>query len=353
MNDSNNIIKLIDIEKTYQSKEGTITALKRINLSVKAGEIFGVIGPSGAGKSTLIRCVNLLERPTHGKVIVDDQNLTELSEKQLRQARHKIGMIFQHFNLLSSRTVYENVSLPLELLGKKKIEIVPIVESLLELVGLINKKNAYPAQLSGGQKQRVAIARALASQPKVLLCDEATSALDPTTTHSILQLLKDINQKLGLTILLITHEMNVVKEICHDLAILEHGEIVEQAKVINFFSKPQSKIAKEFVRTALKQHLPDNLQKRILAKKTNETIPILQISFFGQAAAEPFIAHLIQEYHINLNILQANIETIRDETVGIMLVEIDADAQRIENGINYLKNKGITVEVIGYVARRE
>jgi D-methionine transport system ATP-binding protein len=260
-------------------------------------------------------------------------------------------MIFQHFNLLSSRTAYENIALSLELIGKKKTEIAAIVMPLLELVGLTDKKNFYPSQLSGGQKQRVAIARALASQPTVLLSDEATSALDPQTTHSILQLLKDINQKLGLTILLITHEMNVVKEICHRLAILEQGEIVEQSEVIQFFSRPETKIAKEFVRTALKQHLPENLQKRILPQRIDDSIPLLQISFIGKAASEPFIADLIQKFHIALNILQANIETIRDEIVGIMIVEADADQEKINAGIQYLTEKGLNIEVIGYVKR--
>lgn len=346
------MIELIDIHKTYQNtSKSSITALKGINLHIKSKEIFGVIGPSGAGKSTLIRCVNLLERPTSGNVIVDGQDLVSLSDNQLRLARHNIGMIFQHFNLLASRTVYENVALPLKLLGYAKSEIDSTVNAMLELVKLTDKKNVYPAQLSGGQKQRVAIARALASKPKILLCDEATSALDPQTTHSILQLLKDINQKLDLTILLITHEMNVIKEICHRLAILEHGEIVEQAEVINFFAKPESKIAKEFVRSALKQHLPENLQKRILPYQTADTIPLLQLSFVGPAAAEPFIAQLIQQYHFNLNILQANIESIRDEIIGIMLVEAAADEEKVANGINYLISKGIAVEVIGYVKR--
>ncbi len=345
------MIELININKSYQVDGQTISALKNINLKVKPQEIFGVIGPSGAGKSTLIRCVNLLERPTSGKVIIDSQTLTELDEKKLRETRHKIGMIFQHFNLLSSRTVFENIALPLELVGHKKLEINTIVKPLLELTGLQDRADYYPNQLSGGQKQRVAIARALANKPKILLCDEATSALDPQTTHSILQLLKDINQKLGLTILLITHEMGVVKEICDRLAIIEHGEIIEQAEVIKFFSEPETETAKQFVRTALKQHLPEELQKRILPEKTPSAIPLLQISFIGRAAAEPFIAQLIQRFAINLNILQANIETIHSEIVGIMVVEADADDKQINEGMEYLHSKNIKVEIIGYVER--
>lgn len=347
------MIELIDIYKSYQNSQGKIDALRGITLDVKANEIFGVIGPSGAGKSTLIRCVNLLERPSQGKVIVDGQDLMQLSKSDLYQARHKIGMIFQHFNLLTSRTVYENIALSLELVKASQSKIKTRVLELLELVGLQDKKNAYPSQLSGGQKQRVAIARALANEPKILLCDEATSALDPQTTHTILQLLNNINQKLGITILLITHEMNVVKEICHRLAIIEQGQIIEQSEVVKFFSQPETKIAKEFVRTALKQHLPEKLQRRILGQKTADSIPLLQLSFIGEAAAEPFIAQLIQKFLINLNILQANIEIIREETVGIMIVEADGDEIRINQGIDYLISKGINVEIIGYVKRND
>jgi D-methionine transport system ATP-binding protein len=345
------MIKLINLSKTYLISQQPVSALKNINLHVSKGEIFGVIGPSGAGKSTLIRSINLLERPTSGQVIVDNQDLLQLNASELRKTRQKIGKIFQHFNLLSSRTAYENIALPLELADKSKTEIKKTVLSTLELVGLQDKTNFYPAQLSGGQKQRVAIARALANQPHLLLCDEMTSALDPQTTHSILQLLKNINKKLGLTILLITHEMNVVKEICDRLAILQNGEIIETSEVIPFFSQPKSTIAKEFVRSSLKQHLPDNLQKRILPQQTATSVPLLQISFFGQAAAEPFIADLIQRFNINLNILQANIENIHEQIVGIMLVEAAADKDKIDAAIEYLKDKNIMIEVIGYVER--
>jgi D-methionine transport system ATP-binding protein len=346
------MIQLKYINKIYTTDAaGTVVALKNINLHVQPGEIFGVIGPSGAGKSTLIRCVNLLERPTSGTVIVAGQALTGLSDSELRKARGKIGMIFQHFNLLASRTAYENIALPLELLGQTKSQIAHTIMPLLELTGLTDKKNHYPSQLSGGQKQRVAIARALANQPKVLLCDEATSSLDPQTTQTILKLLKDINQKLGLTILLITHEMEVIKTICHHLAILQQGEIIEQADVIAFFAQPQTALAKSFVRTALQHHLPENLQRRILAEPSGNTHPLLQISFIGQAASEPLIAKLIQQFSITLNIWQANIEYIRDAMVGIMLVEASGDAQQIQAGIAYLTQKNIPVEIIGYVKR--
>ncbi|MGB6977187.1 MAG: methionine ABC transporter ATP-binding protein [Gammaproteobacteria bacterium] len=345
------MIQLSHINKIYTSDAGKVVALKNINLQVQPGEIFGVIGPSGAGKSTLIRCVNLLERPTSGTVTVAGQELTRLPEPELRKARGKIGMIFQHFNLLASRTAYDNIALPLELVGQSKTEIARTITPLLELTGLTDKKDYYPSQLSGGQKQRVAIARALANQPKVLLCDEATSALDPYTTQTILQLLKDINQKLGLTILLITHVMDVIKTICHDLAILQDGEIIEQADVIAFFARPQTMLAKSFVRTALQDHLPEKLQKRILAERTSDSNPLLQISFIGQVASEPLIAQLIQQFAITLNIWQANIEHIRDAMVGIMLVEASGDIQQIHDGIAYLTKKGVLVEVIGYVKR--
>lgn len=347
------MIELINVSKNYFDKKNKleVSALQDINLTVSAGEIFGVVGPSGAGKSTLIRCVNLLEQPTTGKVIVDKADLLSLSDSDLRAARRKIGMIFQHFNLLSSRTVYENVALPLKLIHEDKKVIDEKVMSMLEIVGLKEKSKNYPNQLSGGQKQRVAIARALITQPKVLLCDEATSALDPQTTHSILNLLKKINKKFKITILLITHEMQVIKEICHRLAILENGRIIEQNDVIDFFAAPQTQTAKEFVRSSLKQHLPDNIKNQIVPQKNAHTIPLLQISFLGNLAGEPVIAQMIQQFQINLNILQANIEHIRDRIVGIMIVEADTTEEKIELAMKYLSEKGLHVEIIGYVKR--
>lgn len=345
------MITLSHIHKTYSIKGQEITALKDINLSIASGEIFGVIGPSGAGKSTLIRCVNLLERPSSGKVIVADQELTALNIKQLRTARRNIGMIFQHFNLLTSRTVFQNIAFPLELAGKSKSEIEKIVAPLLELTHLVDKRNQYPNELSGGQKQRVAIARALANKPKVLLSDEATSALDPPTTHSILQLLKTINEQLGLTILLITHEMDVIKEICHRLAIIDHGSIVEQMPVIEFFSNPKSDIAKTFIRKKLEPHLPDNIQKRLVLQQQPDTNPLVCITFLGQTAQEPLLANLIQKFSLDINIFQANIEHIRNEIVGIMIVELSGNQENTQNGIQYLTSKGIHAEVIGYVKR--
>lgn len=342
------MINLSNITKQYQSKSGILQALDNINLTVQPGEIFGVVGKSGAGKSTLIRCVNLLEQPTQGKVYVDNQELTALTQTQLRSARHNIGMIFQHFNLLSQRTVYENIAFPLELLGYDKKRIRQTVEPLLELTGLIDKKNAYPVQLSGGQKQRVAIARALASKPKVLLCDEATSALDPHTTQSILQLLKDINNRLGLTILLITHEIEVVKQICDRVALIDGGKIIEQDEIFDFFSKPKTSLAQEFVKSCLKQELPEVLQQQLKNTQTLGDNAVLRIIFHGHAAAEPLIAHLMQDFNIKLNILQANIEFLKKDTLGIMVTEVVNPTDNLANGIAYLQDHGVHVEVIGY-----
>lgn len=342
------MIELINLGKSYSTG---FTALENINLTVPKGQIFGVIGPSGAGKSTLIRCINLIEKPSSGQVIVDRKDLTHLSDKQLRDARKQIGMIFQHFNLLSSSNVYDNIALPLKISGLSRKEITKTVQPLLELTGLLEKKSVYPSQLSGGQKQRVAIARALANKPKVLLSDEATSALDPQTTHSILQLLKDINDQLGLTILLITHEMNVVKEICHRLAILEDGKIIEESDVLQFFSNPKTHIAKQFIRTNLQQHLPTIIQQRLVKDPSKDTDTLLRLSFVGSAAQEPLIAYTVQNFSIEVNILQANIEVISDEIMGVMLVQIGDASGKLPQAMEYLRDKGVFVEVIGYVKR--
>lgn len=345
------MIQLINVYKNYLHNGQLIEALSNINLNIKSGEIFGIIGPSGAGKSTLVHCINMLEKPTTGQVILDGQDLTVLNESELRNARRKIGMVFQQFNLLSSRTVYENVALALELTGQNKREIQTAVNHLLELTGLLDKKNMYPKQLSGGQKQRVAIARALANRPAVLLCDEATSALDPETTLTILKLLKDINEKLGLTILLITHEMNVVKTICDRLAIIEAGKIIEQAEVLAFFSNPQTAVAKKFVRADLAEHLPAIIQERFSREQLANTNPLLFISFLGQAAQEPFISQIVKKFDIHLSILQANIEYIANQLVGVMLVEAEGSAQNLADAMQYLLSKNIPAEILGYVKK--
>lgn len=339
------MIKLDNITKQFAG----ITAIDSVNIHVDRGEIFGVIGPSGAGKSTLIRCVNLLEKPDNGQVIIDGTDLTQLNNTDLRTQRQQMGMIFQHFNLLSCKTVYDNIALPLNLACNHKSDTDKTVGELLELTGLVMRKNAYPSELSGGQKQRVAIARALTTKPKVLLCDEATSALDPQTTHSILQLLNNINQELGVTIMLITHEMAVVKEVCHRLAIMEQGKVVEQGDVLSFFANPKTDLAKQFIRNDIKNSLPESIKERLLPEQREHTIVLWRLSFVGRAAEEPLIAHLMQKMDISVNILLANMEMIRDQMIGTMVLEAQADDAQLQLGIEYLTQKGVNVEVVGYV----
>ncbi len=343
------MIELKNINKIYPNAMGGVQALTDINLQVSAGEIVGVIGKSGAGKSTLIRCINLLERPSSGSVHIANQDLTAMSASQLREARQQIGMIFQHFNLLSSRTVFENIALPLKLEGKKSSDINSAVMPLLELTGLLEKKDFYPAQLSGGQKQRVAIARALVTHPKVLLCDEATSSLDPHTTQLILSLLKEINTRLKLTILLITHEMEVIKSICDRVAVIDHGKIIEINNIVELFTKPQTKIARHFVDTCLKHELPEILQQQLLTDREPNAFPVIRIYFQGHAASEPLIAHLIQKIGLELNILQANLEFIQNFTVGIMVAAVLDNQEHLQKGMEYLNQHSVRVEIIGFI----
>jgi len=307
-----------------------VHALRDVSLHVPQGKIFGVIGASGAGKSTLIRCVNLLERPTEGQVIVDGQDLTALPERELTQARRQIGMIFQHFNLLSSRTVFANIAFPLELAGWSKAQIQTRVGELLALVGLEARAHAYPSELSGGQKQRVAIARALAPAPKVLLCDEATSALDPQTTRSILSLLKEINVKLGLTILLITHEMDVVKGICDDVAIISDGSLIEQGEVAWFFSNAKTQLARDFIHSTIHLEVPQEYQDR----STVDT---------------PLISEASRRFNIDISILSADIEYAGGVKFGFLLAELFGDEAQCEATQQFLIDNHIQLEVMGYV----
>ena len=346
------MIKLIGIKKTYQGTTGPVSALNGVDLEIKQGEIFGIIGKSGAGKSTLIRCINMLEKPSAGTVIVDGKDLTTLADKQLRDERKKIGMIFQHFNLLSSRTVFGNVAFPLELAGRSKSEIDKEVTHLLELVGLTDKKDKYPAQLSGGQKQRVGIARSLANNPKVLLCDEATSALDPQTTKSILKLLKDINHQLKLTIVLITHEMNVIKEICDRVAVIENGLIIEQGGIIDIFTNPQAETTGEFISSVVNRELPAILADIPLSSTPNPgNNLILRLSFFGRSAEEPIIASMIRRFNVDASILYGNIDHIQNTPFGTLIVELAGEIANIQNALHYLRTRELGIEVIGYVAR--
>ncbi|BCQ36368.1 MULTISPECIES: methionine ABC transporter ATP-binding protein MetN [Erwiniaceae] len=343
------MIKLSNITKVFQQGSRTITALSDVSLHVPAGQIYGVIGASGAGKSTLIRCVNLLERPTSGSVLVDNQDLTTLSESQLTLARRQIGMIFQHFNLLNSRTVAGNVALPLELGNLSKAEIKARVSELLDLVGLADKHDAWPANLSGGQKQRVAIARALASNPKVLLCDEATSALDPATTRSILELLKDINRRLGITILLITHEMDVVKRICDCVAVISNGELIEQDTVSEVFSHPKTPLAQQFIQSTLHLDIPEDYLKRLSPEPSATTVPLLRLEFTGQSVDAPLLSESARRFNVNNNIISAQMDYAGGVKFGIMLAEIHGESADTQAAIAFLQEHHVKIEVLGYV----
>ncbi|WNK43721.1 methionine ABC transporter ATP-binding protein MetN [Pantoea agglomerans] len=343
------MIKLENITKVFQQGTRSVPALTDVSMHVPAGQIYGVIGASGAGKSTLIRCVNLLERPTSGRVLVDGADLTALNERQLTQARRQIGMIFQHFNLMNSRTVAGNVSLPLELGNLSRAQITARVTELLELVGLSDKHDAWPANLSGGQKQRVAIARALASNPKVLLCDEATSALDPATTRSILELLKDINRRLGLTILLITHEMDVVKRICDQVAVISHGELIEKDSVSEVFSHPKTPLAQQFIQSTLHLDIPDDYQQRLSATAAEGTVPLLRLEFTGKSVDAPLLSEAARRYNVNNNIISAQMDYAGGVKFGIMLAEMHGTKSDTREAIAWLKENHVKVEVLGYV----
>ncbi|MGX4600369.1 methionine ABC transporter ATP-binding protein [Faecalimicrobium sp. JNUCC 81] len=343
------LIKLKNIKKTYVSGKNVVEALKGVNLEIKEGEICGIIGFSGAGKSTLVRCINLLERPTCGEVFIGDKDITLLSNKELRESRKNIGMIFQHFNLMKSKTVFQNIEYPLKGNGLCKNEIKLRVSELLELVGLSDKATSYPSQLSGGQKQRVAIARALANNPKVLLCDEATSALDPQTTHSILNLLKDINEKLNLTVVIITHEMNVVKEICDKIAVMENGNIVENGDILEIFSNPKANVTKDFISTLFQNNkIYDLLKKDLFIQDISEDEVLAKISFVGQNTGQAFISKISRKFKIDASILFGNIEMVKNVPIGNLIVKLSGQIENILNADKYLKEHNISLEVIDY-----
>ena len=343
------MIALQHVSKVFAGSDKTkqVHAVDDVSLTIQDGDIFGIIGFSGAGKSTLVRCINLLERPTSGSVEVDGQELTRMSAKELRQARKKIGMIFQHFNLMPSRTIFGNVAYPLRGSGLSKEEIRTKVHSLLELVGIADKENAYPSQLSGGQKQRVAIARALANDPKILLCDEATSALDPQTTKAILRLLHHLNQTLGITIVVITHEMAVVKEICNRVAVMDHGKVVEEGTVFSVFATPKEPITRDFIKTT------SNLQKieeliaddsPVVALKPGERI--VRLSYVERNPSEPLISLITQKFGITLNIIFADVEIVQNAPIGGTVAIFSGDSGQIDAALTYLKEKNVGVEVI-------
>ena len=341
------MIELTHISKNFVSGGRTVHAVQDVSLSIGKGEIFGIIGFSGAGKSTLVRCINLLERPTSGSVTVDGKEMTALSARELRQARKKIGMIFQHFNLMPSRTVFGNVAYPLRGSGLSREQIADKVHRLLELVGIGDKAEAYPKQLTGGQKQRVAIARALANDPNVLLCDEATSALDPQTTKAILRLLKNLNEKLGITVVIITHEMAVVKEICDRVAVMEHGRVVEQGEVFNVFADPRQEITRSFI------HTTSNLRK--IEELIEEDSPVVQLkpgelivrlSYIQRNVSEPLISTVSRKFDIVLNIIFSDIAIVQDAPIGGTVAIISGEREQITQAIAYLSEKNVGVEVI-------
>jgi D-methionine transport system ATP-binding protein len=344
------MIEIRGLSKSFHDARGETKVLKDISLTVRQGEIFGIIGRSGAGKSTLVRCINRLEQPDRGTVIVNGVEITALSGRELRRARQRIGMIFQLFNLLSSRTVYDNVAFPLELAGEGRPEIRRRVEPLLELVGLTDKRDRYPAELSGGQKQRVGIARALASNPAVLLSDEATSALDPETTTSILDLLKDINRKFGLTIVLITHEMAVIKEMCERVAVIDRGDIVEQGNVFDLFTAPRSEVTRSMVRNVVDRELPASLKDRLNNGANQAGNPVLRIVFTGPAADHPVISEIVSRFGVMLNILQGNVDYIQDAPYGNIVVEAIGSGANVQAAIDYIRSVNLRVEVVGHVA---
>lgn len=340
------MITIRGLTKVFDEGRQRVVALQDVSLEIKAGEIFGIIGLSGAGKSTLIRCINMLERPQKGEVIVSGINMTQLSELELREARKQIGMIFQHFNLLSSRTVYGNVAFPLEIAGKPKAQIRSRVMELLELVGLADKVDAYPSELSGGQKQRVGIARALANDPKVLLCDEATSALDPETTKSVLNLLQDINRKLGITIVIITHEMEVIKEICDRVAVIEAGRIVEMGPVLQVFTTPKADTTRRLIAGVMDLDIPDELLHRRISQNPLDARVVLKIAFIGELAGEPVISTLVQECGVTANILFGKIDHIKETIFGTLVVELTGSREAVDAALERLQETGLDTEVI-------
>lgn len=341
------MIELKNIDVQFGTKNKTVHAVNDVSLTINKKDIFGIVGFSGAGKSTLIRTVNLLQKPTSGKVIINEKDITTLSTKELRNERKKIGMIFQHFNLLHSKTVLNNVLFPLKNSSLSKEQKLKKVRTLLHLVGLSDKENAYPSQLSGGQKQRVAIARALANDPQILLCDEATSALDPQTTDEVLKLLKDLNNTLDLTILIITHEMQVIKEICNKVAVMENGKIIEQGSIVDIFSNPQMPLTRSFINTATQI---DSALEKVLQHKSvlqmKDTDILARITYVGESTSQPIIATLQERFNVQTNILSGNIEFLQDIPVGSLVVSFSGSKVDQDAALTFLKEKNVRVEII-------
>ncbi|MDM1753520.1 ATP-binding cassette domain-containing protein [Acinetobacter towneri] len=341
------MIEFKNISKHYQLKGQTLRALDQINLQIPTGSIFGIIGYSGAGKSTLIRLINLLERPNAGQVIIHQKDFTALNARELRHERAHIGMIFQHFNLLQTKTVAANIEMPMKLLGWSKAEREKRLNELLEFIDLKHKKDAFPDELSGGQKQRVGIARALANHPKILLCDEATSALDPQTTKSVLELLKKINQEQGITIVMVTHEMDVIESVCDYVAVMEQGKVIETGSTLEIFSQPQHPTTKSFIQTVLQQQLPVNILHNLENQNQHS---IYCLKFLGKSAQETVIQAVIKQFDISLNILFANMTEIDGAVIGQMFIQLLGDTAEIQHAIAFLESSGVQVEQSGVQA---
>ena len=338
------MIEIRNLSKSFVTSDGPVDALRHVNLTIRDGDIYGIIGMSGAGKSTLVRCINMLERPTEGSVLLDGRDLAAMGKKELRQVRHRVTMIFQGFNLLMQRTCLRNIMLPLELSHVPRAKAEARARELLELVGLPDKAGAYPAQLSGGQQQRIAIARALATEPDVLLCDEATSALDPKTTHAILELIRDINRKMGITVIVITHQMSVVQEICNRVAILEHGAVVEEGEVSEVCSNPRANATRNLV-------YPDMADSAVLDGSQGQRVRII---FNGAIAAKtPLLAQMAMECGIAASILGASTRSVGDRAYGYMLLEIPGGPDELARAVNYLRQTpDVTVQVeVEYAAK--
>lgn len=341
------MIRFENVSKTFRGNGKQVEAVKEVSLHIKKGEIFGIIGYSGAGKSTLVRCINLLERPDRGRIWIGDTEITALKGKSLRKQRRKIGMIFQQFHLFASRNVYENVAYPLKHQGLTRQEIKKRVEELLNLVGLEDKASAYPSHLSGGQKQRAAIARALANEPDILLCDEATSALDPKTTTAILRLLQEVNRKLGVTIVVITHEMQVVKEICGRVAVMEGDSVVEEGEVFDIFSDPHEKITGDFVNNASNlSRIYTYLEEKAEIIRLNEGECILRLRYLHKNTSEALVSQISRDFFLNVNIIFGNIELIGENPIGGLVAIVSGSGENIRRAVDFLREKKVGVEVL-------
>jgi len=333
------VIEILNVEKVFKNKKSEVHALRNVSLKVEKGDIFGIVGYSGAGKSTLLRLVNLLEKPTSGSVKIEEREIINLSEKELNILRKNIGMVFQQFNLLESQTVYQNLKIPLIISGAPKNSIDKRIEELLDFVGLKDKKNSSVSKLSGGQKQRIGIARALATHPKILLCDEATSALDPKTTKSILQLLKKINNEFGITILLITHEMEVVKEICNKVAVMQDGEIKEQGNIIEIFTNPQENITKNFISSIINNDIPESLKEEL-----DLNLPVVKLTFLGEKSGQPLISEINKKFDISTKILSASVNELSNTILGVLVVQLEGNPAIINEVEEFIKNRGVRIE---------